>query len=274
MQILRRLMLACVAATFLTPVLLHAYDNEEQIRARQALEDKMKELDAQHPTTSAPPSMVTQPKPAATKAKKQKPATVPKPANSAAQAPAAQKPASPDILVTPGQPPQEVPPAQTAPSMAPAVQKPAAAAPQPVVSQPAPAASAPVAAQPAPAATYSTPPAASSGDTEETEKLRKAMHDQMMQQQQANSAATNAPGPTAQPWNQPYNSPHPEPGVARSSQSLKQRPAPSLPPLAGPPTGLSAAKQQKLDQLLQLYRADQITPQEYHDQRAKILAEP
>lgn len=43
--------------------------------------------------------------------------------------------------------------------------------------------------------------------------------------------------------------------------------------IAAPPTGLSASKQEKLDHLLQLYRADQITPQEYHEQRAKILAE-
>jgi hypothetical protein len=48
----------------------------------------------------------------------------------------------------------------------------------------------------------------------------------------------------------------------------------ALPTLSGPPTGLSAAKEQKLNELLNQYRADQITPQQYHEQRAKILAEP
>lgn len=258
-------MLACVAATFLTPVLLHAYDNDAQLRARQALEEKMKELDTQS-TTSAPPAMVTQPKPAATKAKRQKTAASPKSANPTMQAPQAQKPASPDILVTPGQPPQQMPPPQTAPNTAPHA-----------VSQPAPVVSAPAPTQSAPATTpnYSTPPSTSSANTEQTENLRNDMRAQMMQQQ-AVSGASNAPGQTSQPWNAPYTPPQSQSKqkhVARSA-TPSQQPAPNLPPLAAPATGLSAAKQQKLDQLLQLYRADQITPQEYHDQRAKILAGP
>jgi hypothetical protein len=40
-------------------------------------------------------------------------------------------------------------------------------------------------------------------------------------------------------------------------------------PSAGPKT-----KQERLVELLQLYQADKISPAEYHDQRAKILAEP
>ena len=49
----------------------------------------------------------------------------------------------------------------------------------------------------------------------------------------------------------------------------------SLPALTtGPPSSLSPAKQQKLDELLDQNRADQITPQQYHDQRPKNLAEP
>jgi hypothetical protein len=37
---------------------------------------------------------------------------------------------------------------------------------------------------------------------------------------------------------------------------------------------ISAAKQQKLDLLLFQYKADQITPEQYHEQRAAIIAEP
>ena len=40
-----------------------------------------------------------------------------------------------------------------------------------------------------------------------------------------------------------------------------------------PPAAISAAKQQKLDTLLVRYKADKITPEEYHAERAKILAE-
>jgi hypothetical protein len=51
---------------------------------------------------------------------------------------------------------------------------------------------------------------------------------------------------------------------------------PSAPPpeaVKAPATG-SATKEARLAELLQKYKADQITPHEYHMQRAKILAEP
>jgi len=37
---------------------------------------------------------------------------------------------------------------------------------------------------------------------------------------------------------------------------------------------ISGSKQQRLAELLQLYKSDKITPAEYHQQRAKIVAEP
>jgi len=48
------------------------------------------------------------------------------------------------------------------------------------------------------------------------------------------------------------------------------------PPLTQPPAmpATMTAKEQRLDALLQQYRADQITPQQYHEQRAKIMAGP
>jgi hypothetical protein len=48
----------------------------------------------------------------------------------------------------------------------------------------------------------------------------------------------------------------------------------SFPPLQSPPSAVPAAKEQRLQELLRKYRADQVTPEEYHQQRAKILAEP
>jgi hypothetical protein len=49
---------------------------------------------------------------------------------------------------------------------------------------------------------------------------------------------------------------------------------PEYPPLKGPPLPISQSKQQQLEQLLQKYKADLITPDEYHRERAKILSQP
>jgi hypothetical protein len=47
-----------------------------------------------------------------------------------------------------------------------------------------------------------------------------------------------------------------------------------FPPLTGPEVPYSAEKSQRLAVLLQKYKADQITPEEYQTERAKILAGP
>ncbi len=49
---------------------------------------------------------------------------------------------------------------------------------------------------------------------------------------------------------------------------------PGFTPIVAPPLPISAAKEQQLDALLVQYKADQITPEEYHKQRAAILAGP
>ncbi len=45
-------------------------------------------------------------------------------------------------------------------------------------------------------------------------------------------------------------------------------------PIVPPPLPISATKEERLNALLEKYKADQITPDEYHLQRAAILAEP
>jgi len=45
-----------------------------------------------------------------------------------------------------------------------------------------------------------------------------------------------------------------------------------FPPLDAPPLPISAEKQQKLEYLLKKYKADEIGPEEYQAERAKILA--
>jgi hypothetical protein len=59
-----------------------------------------------------------------------------------------------------------------------------------------------------------------------------------------------------------------------SSKPASAQAAESLPQIEGPAAAIPAGKQQRLDELLNRYRADQITPEEYHQQRAAILAEP
>jgi len=47
-----------------------------------------------------------------------------------------------------------------------------------------------------------------------------------------------------------------------------------LKPIVAPPVPISATKQARLQALLVKYQNDQITPEQYHTQRAQILAEP
>jgi hypothetical protein len=51
-------------------------------------------------------------------------------------------------------------------------------------------------------------------------------------------------------------------------------PAFNFPPLEGPALPISSQKQQQLSELLQRYKADQVTPEQYQTERAKILAGP
>ena len=45
-------------------------------------------------------------------------------------------------------------------------------------------------------------------------------------------------------------------------------------PLEGPPLPISSEKHDRLNELLQRYKADQLTPEQYQAERAKILAGP
>jgi hypothetical protein len=48
----------------------------------------------------------------------------------------------------------------------------------------------------------------------------------------------------------------------------------NFPPMASPPLPINASKEQRLRELLQQYKADLISPEQYHAARAKILSEP
>ncbi|HNR71267.1 MAG TPA: hypothetical protein PLV05_01195 [Verrucomicrobiota bacterium] len=86
--------------------------------------------------------------------------------------------------------------------------------------------------------------------------------------------------PKAEKAKAPAPTPAPDaPAESAAAPAAARKPAPAraasaLPQIEGPGAAISAEKQQRLDELLTQYRADQITPEEYHQLRAKILAEP
>jgi hypothetical protein len=60
-----------------------------------------------------------------------------------------------------------------------------------------------------------------------------------------------------------------QPKVKATPQTL-----PAASPLEPPPLPISNDKQQRLAELLRRYQADQVTPEQYQQERAKILAAP
>jgi hypothetical protein len=241
MQISRHLLVTCTVAACLIPTFVHAADNEAQIRARQALEEKMNQIGTQPapaaaPANPAPKPMATKPAapvvtvtPNSTTVESQPAPRVAMPSNDAATNQKLQEALRQKMQQTPAEPPAPVV----------TTQKPAKPAPTPAKPAPTKAASAKPAPVPASSANYAPLP----GD---------------------NATTTRPSLPTAP-------TPMPAPYMGQNQQG---QPNMSLPPLEGPSTGFSPAKQRKLDDLLEQYRLDQITSQQYQEQRAKIRAEP
>lgn len=119
---------------------------------------------------------------------------------------------------------------------------------------------------PAPAPAVSTPPSSdqysnvsNAGADDATARMEEALRQAMAAQPAAPAhpaPARTSPGKT----------------VASTQSPARFTAAPLHNDLI--PSPFSAVKQQKLDALLNRYKADQITPQEYHRQRAEIIAEP
>jgi hypothetical protein len=86
------------------------------------------------------------------------------------------------------------------------------------------------------------------------------------------------PKKKASPQPAPANGLHSHPGTSSGSASAPAvspaaPAAPNAPGTQAGPAGLTT-KQQRLNELLDQYKADKLTPSEYQIQRAKILAEP
>ena len=64
------------------------------------------------------------------------------------------------------------------------------------------------------------------------------------------------------------------PAEQSQAQPKSGKKAPALTPIEPAPLPISADKQQRLADLLRQYKADQLSPEQYHQARTKILAEP
>src|SRR5208282_1151027 len=128
-----------------------------------------------------------------------------------------------------------------------------------------------------------TAPATS--DAEAQAKARAALEQKMSELNQQNWA-TPAVAPTAPPT--PQTQPVAISPVKPAPPAVKPEVMPpanqinanypgkelGLKPIQAPLLPISAAKEAQLQALLERYKADQITPGQYHTERAKILAEP
>jgi hypothetical protein len=300
MQISRTLLVACAAACA-TTLAVRGNDTPAQIKAREALRQKLqqsppdatvpaapaapaapvpradsqaisKARDALHQQMAQPASAVAAPEPAPAAVPMPAPASAPVAAASDAPVPPAVAPvqqAEPDAIAkardavrqkiqeSPGTPPP-------APAAAPTAAPSPAVAATPIATPPAaPKVVPPIASEPS--------PDSSAPESDSIAKARQALRQQI-------SGDTEA-GPKADAES-----------LAKAREALRQRmqgmtyvdPASrggstvgsNFIPLEGPPLPISSEKHERLNGLLQRYRADQLTPEQYQAERAKILAGP
>lgn len=178
-----------------------------------------------------------------------------------------------------GQAPQAAP-AKKAPETA---QSSGTVTPAPVQTNSVPAPATKPVAEATAAQTPAAAPAPAPLDTEAQAKARAALLQAMGLPQTEPPAAAPAPAAIAvvptpatvkpapsvvKPVAKPVATTPPSAGVNRFATE------PGYTPIVAPPLPISLAKQQQLQALLAQYEANQISPEEYHQQRAAILAAP
>ncbi|HET7625051.1 MAG TPA: hypothetical protein VFM25_07280 [Verrucomicrobiae bacterium] len=319
MQISRRILLACATTGILIPFILFA-DTEAQIKARQALEQKLglaPSEPAATPAQAAPQTPPAQPAPAA------QPTPAPAVKADSAAIEKARQALEQKLRELNGQPQTESPVAaptttvpamtQSTPAQTPEVQsKPVT----PLIPDSAAIEKArqaleqkmrelngqsPVetpATTPAPGTEFTQTPAAQSkpiiADSQTIEKARQALEQKMKELDESfwptpeeSNATSVEKAREAMLKKMAEDQQQKELAAQKEQEKLKQQAEAKqnhieqqkenplgFPPIQGPPTGLSPEKEQQLQALLKDYEADKITPEQYHAQRAKILAEP
>jgi len=295
MQIFKLLPTACAVVICASSISVRAQDTPVQAAAREALERKMKELD--EPQTQAPPSVVTSPgavkvqpnqlAPKTVPAKAATPAataTVPAAAATTASETNAAPAASETTPAAPVATQQQSPPATTTPAEAiPATPPPAETKPAPMTTPVEPAAAATIASETnaAPgasemptAAPVATMPAEVAPATPPPTEIKPAAPAPEMKPAPTVESAQPAPVIITAAGVVP---PKAKPGVMSATNQInaifpgKEL---GLKPIEAPLLPVTATQQAQLRALLVKYKANQISPAEYHNQRAEILAQP
>jgi hypothetical protein len=299
MQISKMFLIASVALAGLIQPAARGADTEAQRQAREAMRQAVQQMQPQPVVvaTQAPAPQVVAPLPAP--AQQVQPSEVT--GASPAAAPAPQPTAAPSnrngaaaLVLPPSAPPDAIARAREAVrqtmSTLPMEAQAEPLAPEtpatPVIQAPAspapvtPAASAP-AAPATPVADSRFAPLPEGLPAQDVEKAREAVRAAMNQLPAEAAAPAVAPAaPTAvQPspavTTQPAVAAKPAaPRTAEQKFTVSLKKPPVFEAIQGPPSPLSPEKQQRLDALLARYKADQVTPEQYHAERAKILAEP
>ena len=239
MQNSRRILLGCVAALALLPLLARAQDTDAQAKARQALEKQLN-----NPSTQPPAKAPAAPAPAPAAKPAAAPAAAPSaaPAATPAAAAAAPKPVS----------------ASSTNSLEDALHQTIAD----LKAQPTVQGSGPW--------TVQVPAAA---DSDEITKAREAMRQKIADlKTQSDSAPAQLNPHDAAVYIAVKNAKERQHEAELERQAATSSEPPPMTDLSGPVLPISAVQQQKLDALLQQYETDQISPEQYHEQRAKILA--
>jgi len=315
------LLVVCVAFAICVPPPARGDDTEAIAKAREALRQKMKELDAQQaggapatnapvqPTAAAVKAVTPAPQPAAPAVKAAAP--VAQPAAPAAQpAPTATakvveapkpKPAPPTVKIVPSRTPavassghfSDLPPASpsiltpkavymafsplppASPNLAAATALKAkqdeldrlAANAGKTKPQPAAVATKPPSEKPALAAKPSTgEPVGPRKPSSETSIAAKAEKDRIAADAKAKQIAADIKAK--------QDRAAADKAAAAAKMARKPDRQLAFMPLTAPALPISMDKEQRLIELLQKYKAEAITPQQYHEARAKILSEP
>ncbi len=258
MQISKTLLVVCTVVCCAGSISLAESDSPSQAQAREALRKKIAELNAQAPATETPALKAPSAEKKAAPAPTFQPVAQPPPATiTPAPAPATPAPAAPAPAAAVTAPPSTTPiirssPEETARQREALRQKLAELSAQEKAGQPAPA--------PATTAPVVKSPKGKSTDVIKAEQTAAAAEAKAREADQK-AAAAEAEARNAKR------------GKAKPGAVTKVTPA-VFAPLEAPPSAVPASKEAKLVELLRKYKADDITPEEYHKERAKILAEP
>jgi len=249
--------LICAAVFCVGSITARAADNPAQASARAALEEKMRELDEQQASTNTSATQPVAVAPSAASVEQQTATPQIPPPDTQPVAPAITVTSSGTSLDTNNLPTVD------------AIQH--SMMPLPTETQ---AQSPPVTATvTAPGTAPVTAPVTESADTGAQAAARAALA-QKMSQLDAQQPVTSVEPPPVVAAVQPPVTVQPTPPAPKPPNVNYPGKQLGLTPIESPAPPVSADKLAKLDALLVKYKADQVSPEEYHKQRAAILAEP